>query len=619
MVLPCIQGVALVPRQQSYYPNWGSSELIGLYRGEKVSLKSQMLHESLSGSPYTVSPGASLSRLVNDLKGVMRINHPYVISVIGVDLETSPGMPYLVSPWMESGTILQYRRVNGASNINIEKRMTELAQAVCYLHSQNIIHGAIGGSTVFIQLDGTACLGDFNLSDFITPNLLAEGTVYSDERTPRLDLYEFACLCFELYTGDAPFTTLHRELMRITRAIPTRPRHYEDSEVAIPDDIWTILENCWDTSKQWSSTDMIEDLGALNQKWNTSIWNDLVPHLAQWVFDDNAKPLCWMEVSSSSNQTYISRSVSDLCVRERRLAASLFFPPDYGLDALDLVLLLIHQIMNSIPLSRRFVQQALTADPSFLHPKSENELGSLLSTAILRPLKSMSKSNIAPKIIVIDSLDLWDHLVIGNDRHTSANSWISTDLLARMIAQLSEHLRQERLPLKIFVISGKRIHRNVKREIPRIETYTHTLYVHSHGTLNSSENVWSQLHRICDQKEYEPVSSLLNAHDKITSQVKDWCNNKCLQRICWIKHPSLMYGQPSGIAYTIATQCRSTNSLAAYLTCSSRQLGNSSLFSMLALELGNSLECIKSRMENITYDEMESLDSKDNQDFFLES
>ncbi|KAF7328627.1 Kinase-like protein [Mycena sanguinolenta] len=119
-------------------------------------------------------------------------------------------------------------------------------------------------SNILVDDMGTACLTDFGLT--VLSDVTASGSNYGagsvrwmapealsptmfkvagSTRTPASDVYAFACLCVESYTGYPPF---HDEFLYdapvmlhvIDGGRPKRPTG------VIPDHIWDIMNRCWE-------------------------------------------------------------------------------------------------------------------------------------------------------------------------------------------------------------------------------------------------------------------------------------------------------------------------------------------------------------------------------------
>ncbi|KAJ7045251.1 kinase-like domain-containing protein, partial [Mycena alexandri] len=167
---------------------------------------------------------------------------------------TFPSSLCMVSPWMQHGTVLKYLNDHGRGNV--DKLLFEIAQGLQYLHSQNIVHGDLRGSNILITHDWSACLADFGLTSLSDATMATHSSHRAGSirwmapelidpeffgmrflRTPATDVYAFACVCVELYTGQPPFANLSEtaSLLRVIKGErPERPF----GEPALSDDLW---------------------------------------------------------------------------------------------------------------------------------------------------------------------------------------------------------------------------------------------------------------------------------------------------------------------------------------------------------------------------------------------
>ncbi|KAJ7605510.1 hypothetical protein DFH06DRAFT_1487185 [Mycena polygramma] len=188
------------------------------------------------------------------------LHHPHILPFLGIDQESFPPSLCMVSPWMEHGTVMNYLKEHG--HANVDKLLYEIAQGLEYLHWRGIVHGDLRGANILITEDWTACLADFGLSNFsdatasttsnragssywMAPELLDPNRFgYEFARTPASDVYAFACVCLELYTGRPPFMNLHQTaaLMKIINGErPERPSGFP----AMSDLLWQHVTACW--------------------------------------------------------------------------------------------------------------------------------------------------------------------------------------------------------------------------------------------------------------------------------------------------------------------------------------------------------------------------------------
>ncbi|KAF7374478.1 Kinase-like protein [Mycena sanguinolenta] len=187
--------------------------------------------------------------------------HPHILPFLGIEENSFPSPLCMVSPWMEHGTVLNYLKQHGHSNV--DKLLYEIAQGLQYLHSRDIVHGDLRGANILINDDWSACLADFGLSIFSdatsslttnrggSPYWMAPELLDPDRfgmrfaRTPASDVYSFGCMCLELYTGRPPFSGLLPEPGAMMKVIngerPPRP----SSSPAMSDSLWNYVSTYW--------------------------------------------------------------------------------------------------------------------------------------------------------------------------------------------------------------------------------------------------------------------------------------------------------------------------------------------------------------------------------------
>ncbi|KAJ6582042.1 kinase-like domain-containing protein [Mycena capillaripes] len=191
------------------------------------------------------------------------LNHPTLLPFLGVCcIDPEYGFKSMVSPWCERGNISNYFR-DGNHLPNVEKSLNQLASGIRYMHSENVVHGDLTGNNVLLTDQGDLQICDFGLVKwnetslitggsralgtyrYMAPELFDSDGSESDSARPSFasDVYAFACLALEMYTGRVPFFGC-KDIVVPGRVMagqrPARP----DSPV-IPDHLWDLIEVCW--------------------------------------------------------------------------------------------------------------------------------------------------------------------------------------------------------------------------------------------------------------------------------------------------------------------------------------------------------------------------------------
>jgi len=212
-----------------------------------------------------------------------KLKHPHVLTFLGIDAEPYPQTLCLIFPWMQNGTILDYMDKKDPQNDIAKKLILEVAEGMSYLHSRNLIHGNLKSTNVLIDGEGHANIADAGLIDNIfgissmttatqlgsmrwtAPELLTIPDInIVPQRTPATDVYSFSFLCMEVYTGHYPFFDIPAAIevsdMVIKGIRPQRPDH--TSRIAMSDEVWTMVEACWNhqPSERPTSEHIILDL-----------------------------------------------------------------------------------------------------------------------------------------------------------------------------------------------------------------------------------------------------------------------------------------------------------------------------------------------------------------------
>ncbi|KAG6810292.1 hypothetical protein H0H93_015054, partial [Arthromyces matolae] len=180
-----------------------------------------------------------------------------------------------ISHWAQHGEVNEYLKHNPDANCIL--LCLDTASGVEYLHQNDIVHGDLKGVNVLVDSSGRACLGDFGLSSVMDPEIIrwtSQSTIASKGGTTRWqapellepedvaekvyntkasDVYAWAGICYEIFTGQLPFfefwnTSTVRKMI-IQGDTPTRPS--EDAPAwlkrGLNEHIWTLMMDCWRT------------------------------------------------------------------------------------------------------------------------------------------------------------------------------------------------------------------------------------------------------------------------------------------------------------------------------------------------------------------------------------
>ncbi len=164
-----------------------------------------------------------LRRFVREAQLMASLHNSHLIPVYDSGLSKLDGgnVYYIVMPYMEGGTLRSRIRNSPISLKTTCRYLSEIANALDYMHRKGIIHRDIKSSNILLDADGRCYLADFGIArdseqstqltmtgsvlgtvDYLAPEL------FESSRTadPYSDYYSLGVLLYEMVTGRLPFT-----------------------------------------------------------------------------------------------------------------------------------------------------------------------------------------------------------------------------------------------------------------------------------------------------------------------------------------------------------------------------------------------------------------------------
>jgi len=161
-------------------------------------------------------------RFTREIRLTARLVHPHIVALF--DSGEADGRLYYVMPFIDGDTLRARLERDGRLSVDDALQLVcDLAEALAYAHSQQIVHRDIKPENVFL-CNGHAMLADFGIArspatgdtdvtQLTQPGLVMGTVTYmSPEQAVgdadlegSSDLYSLGCMMFELLTGSAPF------------------------------------------------------------------------------------------------------------------------------------------------------------------------------------------------------------------------------------------------------------------------------------------------------------------------------------------------------------------------------------------------------------------------------
>jgi serine/threonine protein kinase len=162
-----------------------------------------------------------LMRFIREARLMASLRHPHLMPVYDAGDSILDGVVryYIVMPFMEGGTLRARVRSAPLSLQETCRYLSQIADALDYIHQRGIIHRDIKSSNVLLDAEDRCYLSDFGIARAVTDSTTSTGGVLGtvDYVAPELfeedrkadassDLYSLGVLVFEMVTGRLPFS-----------------------------------------------------------------------------------------------------------------------------------------------------------------------------------------------------------------------------------------------------------------------------------------------------------------------------------------------------------------------------------------------------------------------------
>ncbi|KAG1811694.1 kinase-like domain-containing protein [Suillus variegatus] len=215
-------------------------------------------------------------RLLRACRLWIKLEHRNIVHIYGMTSGFSV-FPAVVTTWMRNGTLTEYlnRQYSYLTSRGRSHLLNDVASGLCYLHSQDIVHGSLTGSNVLIDESGGAYLTDYGLAYIIatsgadmrtsttetynSPNaarwaapelILSEDSDDEIEPNPTKfsDVYSFGCIMLQILVGRLPYWWLRSSIpVNSARARGIPPMKYDADVPKLEVFHQKFLERCWES------------------------------------------------------------------------------------------------------------------------------------------------------------------------------------------------------------------------------------------------------------------------------------------------------------------------------------------------------------------------------------
>ena len=189
---------------------------LGEWQGQKVTLKQSKLQYNNKGNIFFEKT------FINEINIMASLRHPNIVLFMGVAIDDD--LYYMLSEYVSKGSLNEYihKKKNYLTEQQKIKIALQIALAIKYIHSKNILHCDLKSDNIFLDENLNAKLGDFGFSyimskepkhavggtyNYMAPEILIDKEKY--EKTA--DIFSYGLILWEILTGKIPYFNIDKK------------------------------------------------------------------------------------------------------------------------------------------------------------------------------------------------------------------------------------------------------------------------------------------------------------------------------------------------------------------------------------------------------------------------
>ncbi len=194
----------------------GQGGMAAVYRAEDTKLGRAVAVKVIL--PIHASDSHFVERFLREARPVEALEHPNILPVC--DFGEENGLPYLVMPYLEGGTLRdRMLQQGGVPSGRALTFVRQLAEALDAAHGAGVLHRDVKPANVLLGKEDRVFLGDFGIAKALesmtgltatgvvvgTPIYMAPEQAQGKPASPASDRYALGVLAYELFAGQPPF------------------------------------------------------------------------------------------------------------------------------------------------------------------------------------------------------------------------------------------------------------------------------------------------------------------------------------------------------------------------------------------------------------------------------
>lgn len=211
-------------------------------------------------------------KLLRESQCWVKLKHRNIVCTYGMTSGFSV-FPAVVTTWMRNRTLTEYldQQYSYLTPRGRFHLLDDVASGLCYLHSQNIVHGDLTGSNVLMDENGRACLADYGLALIVAsstdmrtsttetcnspnaarwaaPELFLGENEIDFRPTLSSDVYSFGCIMLQILVARLPYWWVNRSIhVTIAKTRGELPMRDDPDVPKLEVSHQIFLKRCWES------------------------------------------------------------------------------------------------------------------------------------------------------------------------------------------------------------------------------------------------------------------------------------------------------------------------------------------------------------------------------------